>query len=178
MTEDEVMMKYFMSFVLAFAIAPMVLAEAPVSPSVDYMSASFQADGKSALNVHQLSSPDSRLRYMELGGLMAQSGGDLSELGDDGLFPASSSDGSLGMTTFDGSSITVNVPADLPSAYVGPVRVPAVSSNIRGVWSSPNRAQPVKTYKDPVYGASPWTQSGGKPLGPEHYLPRRNMRNR
>ena len=179
------MMKYFMQFVLALAIAQMAAAAgAPaakeqVNPSVDYMSASFSGSGSAALNVKQLSSPDSRLKYSEVGDLVSPEAAYLSELGDSDLLSASTLPGSTGMTGFDGTGITVNVPVDLPAADVGPVRVWAVPNSMRGSWSAvPTRISVPKTVREPPYGASPWTQSAGKPLGPEHYMPRRSTWNR
>jgi hypothetical protein len=70
------------------------------------------------------------LKYVEIGDVLAQTGGENAMAASSTMPPATSTNGSGGMTGFDGSSITLNVPPDAGPANTDPVRVSCPGSGV------------------------------------------------
>jgi hypothetical protein len=174
-------MKMTIRLVLALALVQMALAagtpkaDVSTNPTVDAMSACLKTDGNVSLNVRALSAPDARLKYVELGNLLPQSATTDASSGEGDVPPSSSMNGSVGITSFDGSAITLNVPPAVEYASDAPLRITGVDNSVRGVsQATSTSAYPIapqhRVYSIvPVIGPPLGGRPAVQPLAHGHY---------
>jgi hypothetical protein len=145
---------FLLSAISLAAMIPLAFAADPSqSPSVDLTKVSFEGNDQTELNVTQLAKTESRMTYEEIGKLLA-----------------SSKDPSDGMTTFNGTSIEVNIP-----------RQTVVADAARLIISTPDcgRSRASVTHsaavKRPETSLSAWLNGGALPTVQHQPLGRHNI---
>jgi hypothetical protein len=169
--EDFCMLKVIMLCVLLVVMANLVMAEtlpaaAPASdhqssPTVGLMSASFNGDGASSLNVAALASPSAWPKYDNVNHLLAQS--QVSEIAiTEGVMPPVQASEANGRTGFDGSVITISEAPSYNGPDAAPLRVESIRDDASSVRQIPT--VPSVTRTDQVNPLPAWARLGTRPV--------------